>query len=46
VYTALGSDTEQFGMGARVGSLYLAERATDEEVGDRILDLLSKVHAS
>ena len=43
VYTALGSDSEQFGYGTHSGTLYLAERSTDDEVGDRMLDLLAKL---
>jgi PAS domain S-box-containing protein len=43
VYTALGSDSEQFGFGTHGGTLYLAERSTDDEVGDRMLDLLAKL---
>jgi PAS domain S-box-containing protein len=43
VYTALGSDSEQFGFSTHGGTLYLAERSTDDEVGDRMLDLLAKL---
>ncbi|HZU55394.1 MAG TPA: hypothetical protein VFA06_05965, partial [Actinocrinis sp.] len=45
VYTALGTDTAQFANGLRSGSgaLYLAERSTDSEVGNRIGDLLAKI---
>jgi PAS domain S-box-containing protein len=45
VYTALGTDSEQFVGGMRDGNaaLYLAERATDGEVANRIGDLLAKV---
>lgn len=45
VYTALGTDSAQFASGLRGGhaALYLAERATDGEVANRIGDLLAKV---
>jgi DNA-binding response OmpR family regulator len=45
VYTALGTDSEEFVGGMRDGNaaLYLAERATDGEVANRIGDLLAKV---
>jgi PAS domain S-box-containing protein len=44
VYTALGTDTPQFGLGLRTGemALYLAERSTEGDVGGRIVDLLAK----
>ncbi len=44
VYTALGTDTPQFGEGLRTGdtALYLAERSTEGDVGGRIVDLLAK----
>lgn len=45
VYTALGTDSAQFATGLRSGegALYLAERSTDPEVGNRIGDLLAKI---
>jgi CheY-like chemotaxis protein len=45
VYTALGTDSAQFATGLRSGEgvLYLAERSTDPEVGNRIGDLLAKI---
>jgi CheY-like chemotaxis protein len=45
VYTALGTDSAQFASGLRSGNgmLYLAERSTDPEVGNRIGDLLAKL---
>lgn len=45
VYTALGTDAADFAEGLRSGraALCLAERATGAEVGNRIIDLLSKV---
>jgi PAS domain S-box-containing protein len=45
VYTALGSDSQQFAAGLRAdhAALYLAERATEAEVSHRIGDLLAKV---
>lgn len=45
VYTALGTDSAEFSTALRNGdaALYLAERATDGEVANRIGDLLAKI---
>jgi PAS domain S-box-containing protein len=45
VYTALGTDSAPFAAVLRSGnaSLFLAERATDSEVSNRIGDLLAKI---
>lgn len=43
VYTALGTDSEHFaGLSSGSSALYLAERSTDGEVGNRLTDLLAK----
>ncbi|MBS2963253.1 PAS domain-containing protein [Actinocrinis puniceicyclus] len=45
VYTALDTDSAQFATGLRSGTdaLFLAERSTDAEAGNRIADLLAKI---
>jgi PAS domain S-box-containing protein len=47
VYTALGTDSEHFaGLSGGLSTLYLAERSTDAEVGNRLADLLAKTAGS